>query len=125
VKGLLLQDFITVRTTLPSVFTTQSEQNWLDLSAYRDVILWLDTREQSGSPQLSYQTAVAKDEALFTTITTVSPSVGITLTPILQDTASIPVARWFRWQLSGSGGDITFRIWVAANKPGRRNLNQR
>lgn len=126
-KGLLLQDYITIRTTAPAAFITQSELTWLDLSAYRDVVLWLDTREQT-SPngvQIAYQTAPIKDEALFTTLTSLTPAVGITLTPVLQDSATLPVARWLRWQASGNSADITFRIWVAANRPGRRKLNGR
>ena len=122
-RGLLLQDFTTVLATVGGL--TQSESGWLDLAGYRDVVFWLDVRETAASSQLLYQTAPAKDDSLFATIATISPvSVGITTTAVLQDFAAVPVARWIRWQLTGANADIMFRIWVSANKPGRRNLSR-
>ncbi len=123
-KCFLLQDFITIRSTTAVATITQSEPGWLDLAAFRDVVFWLDAREQSGSMQLTYQTAVAKDDSLFTNVAILTPATGVTVTPILQDVAAAPLARWLRWQLSGASADLTFRIWVAANKPGRRNLTR-
>lgn len=121
-KSFLLQDWLVARGT---GVVTQSERTWLDLSGYRDVVAWLDIRELSATPPaLAYQTAPAKDELLFASAATVSLATGLTTTPILQDTATTPLARWFRWQLNfgGVAGDVEFRIWVAANKPGRRGM---
>lgn len=131
-KCFLLQDWVDISGPTAAGNVIQSESGWLDLSGYRDVIAWLDIRETtpaspSTTPTVLYQTAVTKDDGLFTTVATVaSPlSTGVTLTTILQDTATVPVARWFRWQIQGAGPpwDLCFRIWLAASCPGRRKLN--
>lgn len=127
-KSMLLQDWVDISgpgTAGSSV--VQSESAWLDLSGYRDAIVWLDVREVTGGPSLLYQTAVTRDDSLFATVATLSPvATGINLTAVLQDTASVPLAHWFRWRIQPVGGvawDMTFRIWLAASCPGRRKLN--
>jgi hypothetical protein len=127
VKCFLFQDWVDVSGTATVSSVIQSEPFWLDLAGFRDVIAWLEVRELTNAPSLLYQTAPTKDEPLFSTVTTLSAiGTGVTTTPILQDTASVPLARWFRWQasLAGSAWDISFRIWIAANAPGRANLNR-
>lgn len=128
----LLQDWLSLRTTSGGTIT-QSEQAWLDLGAYRDVIAWIDVREMSpaGVP-LAIQTSVAKEESLFATMVALLPSSssGLTVLPALQDVQTGAVnaaglARWVRWQVSSmSAWDITFRIWIAANKPGRAAMKR-
>jgi hypothetical protein len=54
-----------------------------------------------------------------------SVALGMTITPMLKlaSAGRAPCARWFRWQIAMSGGlawDITFRIWIAANRIGNR-----
>src|SRR5262245_40609036 len=103
---------------------TQSELLWLDLLGFQDVVAWLEVKELttgSGAPTISYQTAPSKDDLSFSNITTaVTLSVGLTTTKMLKDSTTLPLARWFRWQL-GSGSatgtwGVTFRLWIAANR---------
>jgi hypothetical protein len=124
-KCFLLQDWVDISGPAGTT-VTQSEGGWLDLSGYRDVVAWLDVRQVTSTPNLLFQTAVTKDDSLFTTAATLrGPGTGVTLTTVLQDTATVPVARWFRWQLqpAGANWDLMFRIWLAASCPGRRKLN--
>ena len=130
----LLQDYLTLSSPAGGTgVITQSEAGWLDLAAYRDVVAWLEVKELSTSSlSIAIQTAVAKQELLFATMAT-SPSpltTGVATVPMLSDLQSggagaAPLARWLRWQVSLAGAwNITFRIWIAANKPGRAALNR-
>ena len=127
--AFLLQDWVSLSTGAGGGTITQSEAAWLDLAAYRDVVAWIDVRSISatGLP-LSIQTSVAKEESLFKTMV-LAPATfgtGLTIVPALQDVQTgaanaAGLARWVRWQIaqSGTAWSITFRIWIAANKPGR------
>ena len=132
--GLILQDWVTVRGAAGATVTrvVQSELAWADLAAYRDVVAWLEVREWSADAgvavQLQYQTAVARDEGLFVSLASVNLAVGVTVTPILAATATVPLARFMRWSLAPvtpsttNPWDATFRILVAANRPARSRL---
>lgn len=125
----LLQDWTSLSTGSGGGTITQSESAWLDLAAYRDVVAWIDVPAISavGLP-LALQTSVSKEDSLFTTMV-LAPATfttGLTVVPALQDVQTgaanaAGLARWVRWQIAQSGGtwSITFRIWIAANKPGR------
>lgn len=126
--AFLLQDWLTIRGA-PSVATvTQTENCWLDLSGYQDVVAWLDVKNFTSSGatiQLAYQSAVSKDDVMFQRL--VSPisvsGTGISITTMLKELTTTPLARWFRWQISVSGSpsatwDATFRILIAANAIG-------
>jgi hypothetical protein len=119
--AFILQDWTTVRGGTTTV--TQAEREWLDLELYQDVIFWLQVSEQTGSPTLAYQTSPNKDESLFSSLLASPISVSVTasarVSQILMLSASVPLARYVRWQLAGTPTwDATFRIVVAASGPG-------
>jgi hypothetical protein len=134
----LAQDWLTVRgqqTGITSV--TQGEPGWLDLGVYQDVVAWLEVKEfnaPGGTLKIAYQTSPTKDEFMFVPITgpltantmPFALALGVTVTPLLKDTLTNPLARWFRWQLSVTGTltgpwDATYRLFVAANYLGARD----
>ena len=119
--AFILQDWTTVRGGTTTV--TQAEREWLDHELYQDVIFWLQVSEQTGSPTLAYQTSPNKDESLFSSLLASPISVSVTasarVSQILMLSASVPLARYVRWQLAGTPTwDATFRIVVAASGPG-------
>lgn len=132
--AFLVQDWVTVRSASGSAIT-QGEANWLDLSDFLDVVLFMETKNfaiSSGVLYMAYQTSPTKDEALFqqmvdisTSASTTAIAVGVQTTVLLRDTALCPLARWFRWQLTPptnavgiTSFEATFRIWISANQPG-------
>jgi hypothetical protein len=112
----------------------QTERCWLDLSAFQDVVIWTDVKAVTvggGQVFLYAQTSPTRDEVAFSNFVQItSPSGGpitspsVYVNPGLLASSSTPLARWLRWQLTTSSTssvwDITFRIFVAANAPGRR-----
>ena len=120
--AFILQDWTTIRGSVTQV--TQGEDGWLDLTAYQDLVFWVDCREVTGTtPSITFQTAPTKDESLFTAIvtaTTLSASANPTIVKATLAGATVPIARYLRWQLNGPSGtwDATFRVLVAANSPG-------
>jgi len=120
----VLTDWITVRGSANTV--TQSESEWLDLTQYEDVMFWIDVREVTGTVTLNLQTSPTKDENFFqaANIYQNAALAAGTLTPantkVLMSAASIPLARYVRWQLTSASApfDATFRIMVSANAPG-------
>jgi hypothetical protein len=130
--AFLLQDWLTVRSASGTAIT-QGEANWLDLSEFLDVVVFMETKNfavsSGGALYMAYQTSPTKDETLFqqmvdisTSTSTTAIAVGVQTTVLLRDTALCPLARWFRWQLtppSNAGGitsfEATFRIWLSAN----------
>lgn len=125
--AFILQDWTTIRGATPSTSATiiQSEDQWLDLTPYQDVVFWVDCRAVTGTTvQVQFQTSPTKDDSLFTNIvtaalfTTVAPQI---YQVILSKTAGVPLARYVRWMVtSQSTGvwDSTFRVLAAANSPG-------
>lgn len=89
-------------------------------------MFWVDVREATNSPTLTLQTAPTKDDSFFQPIVvgfTIAGSATPTVVSAFMTAASfpatVPLARFLRWQLtSGSAWDATFRIVVAANSPG-------
>jgi hypothetical protein len=121
--AFVLQDWTTIRGGSTVTTITQGEAGWLDLTAYQDLVFWLDVREASGTPSITFQTSPTKDESLFTQMVT-STALSASSTPVvvkaLLSGASNPVARYVRWQLNGTPTwDATFRVLVAANSPGQ------
>jgi hypothetical protein len=123
--AFILQDWTTIRGAVTTV--TQGEDSWLDLTAYQDLVFWVDCRETSGTatPTITFQTSPTKDESLFTAIattTTLAASANPTVVKATLSLAVVPVARYVRWQLgcssTASTWDATFRVLVAANSPG-------
>jgi hypothetical protein len=132
-EGRLLQDWLTINA-IGDVKVVQGQPFWLDVSGYRDAIVWLDVREvdaptppPTANVQITYETAPTEDEALFTQLTSPVPMVNntVTVTQLLGSLQGTPLARFFRWKLSLSvsnpnGWDVCFRVLVALNRPGYR-----
>ena len=122
--SFVLQDWITVGATGAGT-VIQTEKDWLDMSAFQDVVAWLDVREVSGgpAPTLRFETAPAKDDFLFvgmgaTPTTLVAASTPL-IVQLLMGSAAVPIAQFLRWKVVGAATwDATFRILVAANAPG-------
>jgi hypothetical protein len=128
-QSFLLQDWVTIRSASSLTIVTQSEDCWLDLSGFQDVVAWLEVKNFTSSGatvQLAYQSAATKDEAFFLALASaLSIAQGLTITTVRKDTTATPLARWLRWQLSVSGSptatwDATFRIFIAANAIGSK-----
>ena len=128
--SFVLQDWITIGGATSGQII-QSEQDWLDMSPFQDLVLWLDVREASTTSlaQISFETAPAKDEALFvsmgaapiTLVATSAPLYAPLIAQLLMGSAAVPIAQHLRWKVKGTGlglWDATFRILVAANAPG-------
>lgn len=127
--GYLLQDWLTIRGTQSGASVTQSEMDWLSFQPYQDIIMWLEVKSVAlgglTSLTLEYQTAPAKDESLFRSMTssaiTLAAATTPTVTPIiLAQNPYTPLARWVRWKLFPNGtpsGEYgaCFRIHCAAN----------
>jgi hypothetical protein len=133
-RCLCLQPLITLRGAASVTTIAQPETGWLDLRMFRDLVAWLDVREVASTGGgatlvLNYQTSPTKDDpatgSLLTTMAsvTISAGAGLTVTPMLRDLITNPLARWLRWQLVAASQtatwDATFRIWIAASMPGR------
>jgi hypothetical protein len=122
----ILQDWTTIRGGPSGTVTiTQHEPEWLDLGPYQDVAAWVDVKEAttgSNQPTLTLQTAPTKDESFFLALTSGLPLVAGTAPTVVSafmTVATTPLARYLRWQLSGTAvWDATFRIVIAANSPG-------
>lgn len=142
--SFVLQDFVTIRGSSTTQTISQSESGYRDLSAYEDLIAWIDVREVTllGNANVTFniQTSPLKDEFLFVTMessplaATVAltvPSVRkIVLAAITNNaTAPFPLGRFLRWQLVASGAtgtwDATFRIVCCANAVGTMTTSAR
>src|ERR1700722_6577670 len=129
--ALCLQNWTTLRGATAFPTLTQPSTDWLDLTPYQDIIAWLEIKEftptATNIPTLAYQTSPTMDDALFFNMATpVIAATGVTTTIMLKDAMPAgfpPCGRWFRWQIIVSGSvawDLTFRIWIAANRIGNR-----
>jgi hypothetical protein len=118
---------------------SQGHNAWLELPKYPDAVAWLDVHELTlpgtGTLSMSYQTSPTADDSLFVALSgplatiPFAPSLGVTVTPLLKDLLTVPLAHWFRWQLTVSSPsamwDITFRLFISANCLSPRHTRQR
>ena len=125
--GFILQDWTTIRGGGSVTTVTQQETDWLDLSPYQDVVFWIDIKETTNndtpddSPTLYLQTSPTLEDSFFQSMVTVTMVAAGTpsVVPALMASATVPLARYLRWQIVGAPGwDATFRIAIAANSPG-------
>ncbi len=133
--GYVLQDWITIRGTIPSTGSPdiiQGESGWMGFSSFQDIVFWLDIREASfpaGAPNnltFNFETAPSKDNNLFTvmasqTLTSLTPGLQALQKVILAANPTVPLATWVRWRLTPGGAstntwDATFRILASANR---------
>ena len=131
--GFVMQDWVTVRGSTLAQFN-QNESDWLNLSAFQDVVFWVDIREVTTTGVLSFflQTAPTKDEVLFQTmpaggagssfpaaVATPVLVAGALPRAILAASPNVPLSTWVRWAVSNSIAatwDVTFRILASANQ---------
>jgi hypothetical protein len=125
----ILQDWTTIRGGGSVTTVTQQETAWLDLGAYQEVVFWVDVKENTNNstaggpgPTLYLQTSPTLDDSFFQSMVagvTMTASASPTVVPALLTNATVPLARYVRWQIVGTvSWDATFRIAVAANSPG-------
>jgi hypothetical protein len=118
-----LQDWLSLKCANTVTSFPQESSKWLDVTAFKDVVFWLEVRAVTSggasSFTLVYETAPSADEALFTAINApITLAVGgPTVTKVLLSAASVPIARFVRWKISQTGAtgswDVTFRVFVA------------
>jgi hypothetical protein len=131
----LFTNWVTVRaSSSPAILqVTQGEEDWIDLSAYQDLVAWVDIRELTlpvpagGNLFLDFQTAPVLDDAYFTSL--INTTGGITLAAagsptvvrMTKDNTLVPLSKWLRWRLNTNNvtptqtWDVTMRIWLAAS----------
>jgi hypothetical protein len=114
--------------------TTQGENDWLDLEPYQHVVAWLHVvglTTGGGTVQIAYQTSVRRDDDLFVNMSgpnvamPFTPAMGVTVTTLYKNLLRVPIARWFRWQLTATGTsstwDIEFLLHVSASGATRQH----
>lgn len=120
-----LQDWVTLDGSGADAFA-QAKEQWLDLGAYGDVVLWLEVRAVAnpgaGNVTLSYETSPTLEPTLFQPMATVTLAASATpvITKVqLSTNPMLPLARWLRWSLTGTAAgawSVTFRVHVMAQK---------
>lgn len=118
----LMQDWTTIQTS-GATTVIQNESEWLDTADFLDIVFYISTQQISGTtPTLSFKTAPSKDEALFSTLTGASQilTASTNHAPLVVrfSSAAIPLSKYVRWELSGTGVIATFRVYVAATTQG-------
>ena len=114
-RGQLLQDWVTIRSGTNVNAITQGADAWVDLGDAEDLVIFLDVREVSGSPKITFQTSPTKQDASFVAMMPAATlATGVTLVRVFANMAAVPAARYVRWYLSSTiSTDVTFRVWLA------------
>lgn len=123
--SFLMEDWLSVAGA-SSATVTQDATGWLDLAAFQDVVFYVDCRSASPGgasyPTLAFETAPAKDDALFSAMvsTGLAAAAAPTVLTNLMLSSAVPLARYVRWKLTGPAAawNATFRVHVVANSPG-------
>lgn len=130
-EGRLVQDWLTLNGAGDIQFV-QTEALWLDISAYRDVMAWLHVEARTppagADVQVLYETAPLPDDRLFATVggpVSLLADDTVTVTQMIGNQSALPPGRLFRWKIklstsAGGNWSVTFRIFVALNRPGYR-----
>lgn len=133
--GFVVQGWRTVRVAQATTTFVQPESEWLDLSGFEDVALWLDTKSVLApgvgvTVDLSYETAPSRDNLQFRAMGTVSTmsaapaSNPVVTNVILERNPTVPLARWLRLKLAVAGTPTgrwgaCFRVLATGNPIGR------
>jgi hypothetical protein len=113
-RGLLVQNWVTIRSAANVPTITQGADSWIDLGDVEDLVLFLDVREVSGGAKMVYQTSPTKQETSFVNmLPAFSIATGVRIDRVFADMAAVPAARFIRWQFSTVAADVTFRLWCA------------
>ena len=117
-KGLILQDWITIRGQNDTTSVTQGANGWVDLGDAEDLAFFLDVREVSTiAPKMAYETAACEQAGAFLPmVPAFAPVIGQRVDWVYTNMAGVPPARFIRWKLQPGGvpWDITFRLWLAS-----------
>ncbi len=118
----LMQDWITLQTSGANT-VIQAEEQWLDMADFLDIVFYISTQQVSGTtPTLTFKTSPSKDDALFSTLSgaaqVLTASTNHAPITVKFASAAIPLARYVRWELSGTGVTATFRVYTAATTQG-------
>src|SRR5580658_27444 len=118
---VLLQPWTTISSGLTTF--TQEEQEWCNVAPYSDVAgVWIDVSLVEGTDvQLLLQSSPSHDESNFQPITPaifLGASSAPTFVKAVRMASTVPLGRWLRWQLLGTGSPwgATFRIRVVLSK---------
>jgi hypothetical protein len=135
-RCFVFQDWLTIRGGSSVTPITQCADSWLDLSMFQDFVFWGQFPVISlggGTVYINLQTSPTKDESLFVGVFggpgPISGPISSVFAVLLKDASANPLARWLRWQFSVVGAtgpwDLTFRLLVTANAPGRQGFRAR
>jgi hypothetical protein len=116
--GILFQDYITV--SVGNLTVTQGAASWLDVSAYEDLVFFLDVKNgppSNFSSPIYYQTSPTREDQTFLNmIAPVNLGIGLQTNAALAVNCKVPAATYLRWQIGGGiegSFSATFRIVVA------------
>lgn len=119
-QAFLLQDWTTLAGAAGSDTVIQSKDKWLDLGGYADVVFYVEFREYSGTSfRIYYKTSASGDDGAWSTMDSETPSsTGLIQSIVRYSAASVPLARFVRWEIGASAAfTATFRVWCVA-RPG-------
>ena len=114
-----LQPWTTLTASSGITSITQDQDQWLDLTPFSDVAVWIEGVIPTGT--LYLETSPTLDEANFQPIcpriNTGTGASAVTVVRSARCATAVPLARWLRWRLAGNlggGGQVsaTFRIHV-------------
>lgn len=100
--SFVLQDWINLSGTGNII---QTEQDWLDLTPFQDIVAWVDVREVGGgfAPRLYLETAPSKDDILFVSMMvtplTLSVAPNPTVIQLVMGSTAVPIAQFLRWRV--------------------------
>jgi hypothetical protein len=123
---LLLQDWVSIsaitQIASQTVFLTQSAAKWLDVTAFEDLVFYLDVGSVQAGTKMSYQGSPSRDDAAFTNLVplfSVSPGQRVDTALVEYSVASPKYVRWQLHTASGGTGPTqsTFRVFVAGYRP--------
>ena len=120
--ALLMQPWLTLSADSAATFIYQDVAAYLDLPGAIDLTFFLQVKSvivTSGTVRITYQTSPSLDESAFRPM--LAPVV-LDMVPLLTTTratlssATTPVARYLRWQLTSTGTGTwgaTFRVYAS------------
>src|SRR5260370_42655114 len=104
--AFLMQDWITIRAAASFNVINQSENCYLDLSGFQDLVVWTEVKgitSGGGTPTIMYQTAPSKDDSFFVPFGVEGGGVTSVCVAIMQlflisNNTSTTFSSYIRWQ---------------------------